>query len=251
MPDKGTELYLDLLKKILTNVIYEDPATPSYTDPNAAFDHTRRENGTDWPRVAHTMIGAKRIDNLQHCVETVLADEIPGDFIETGVWRGGSCIFMRGLLKAHGVTDRQIWVADSFQGMPEVPEDGHPVDHQMGLHRANDVLGISEETVRENFRRYDLLDDQVNFLPGWFRDTLPTAPVKELAVLRLDGDFYESTMDGLNNLYPKLSPGGFVIVDDYVHGPCAQAVHEYRKEFGITEEIIDIDGTGVFWRRAA
>lgn len=73
----------------------------------------------------------------------------------------------------------------------------------------------SLEEVQENFRRYNLLDDQVQFLKGWFCDTLPTAPIEKLAVLRLDGDLYESIMDGLNALYDKVSPGGFIIVDDY------------------------------------
>ncbi len=72
-----------------------------------------RMEGRDWPLLGHTMIGIKRLDNLQFCVERVLADDVPGDLIETGVWRGGATIFMRAILKAHGVTDRRVWVADS------------------------------------------------------------------------------------------------------------------------------------------
>jgi hypothetical protein len=105
--------------------------------------------------------------------------------------------------------------------------------------------------VRRNFTRYDLLDDQVKFLPGWFRDTLPKAPIKQLAVLRLDGDLYESTMDALVPLYPKLTPGGFVIIDDYNLSMCEKAVHDYRKKMGINEEIIPIDDAGVYWRKTA
>lgn len=100
------------------------------------------------------------------------------------------------------------------------------------------------------FERYGLLDDRVRFLEGWFRDTLPTAPVDKLSVLRLDGDLYESTMDGLVNLYPKVSPGGFVIVDDYGNiQACKAAVHDYRARHGGTEPIVDVDGSGVWWRR--
>jgi Macrocin-O-methyltransferase (TylF) len=120
----------------------------------------------------------------------------------------------------------------------------------MRLHRFNDVLGVELKEVEENFRRYDLLDEQVNFLPGWFRDTLPTAPIDTLAVLRLDGDLYESTTDALVHLYPKLSVGGYVIVDDYGLNTCRQAVEDYRAKQGISDEITIIDRFGAFWRRS-
>jgi len=105
--------------------------------------------------------------------------------------------------------------------------------------------------VRANFARYDLLDDQVRFPPGWFRDTLPTAPIDQLAVLRLDGDLYESTMDALSNLYLKLSVGGYVIIDDYQIPGCQQAVHEFRAANGIEDDPLEpIDKWSVYWRRS-
>ena len=113
-----------------------------------------------------------------------------------------------------------------------------------------DELAVPLEQVRSNFARYGLLDDRVRFLVGWFRDTLPEAPVQQLAVLRLDGDLYESTMDALKALYPKLSVGGYLIVDDYGTIPaCRRAVEDYRTEYGITESIQPVDWTGVFWQR--
>ena len=106
------------------------------------------------------------------------------------------------------------------------------------------------DTVRELFARYDLLDDQVRFLPGWFRDTLPSAPMARLALLRIDGDLYESARDALAALYRRVSPGGFVIVDDYRCIPaCRQAVDEYRQLEGITAPLREIDWTGVFWQK--
>ncbi|MFF4403291.1 TylF/MycF family methyltransferase [Streptomyces sp. NPDC001262] len=252
MNRNGAELYLDLMKKVLTNLIYEDPPVMVYSYDEYSeheFTSNPRHDGRDWPSLAHTMVGLRRLDNLQRCVQGVLDDGVPGDLIETGVWRGGASIFMRSVLKARLVTDRTVWVADSFRGMPEVGPAGHPADRSLKLHEANDVLAVPLETVRDNFRRYDLLDDQVAFLPGWFKDTLPTAPIERLAVIRLDGDLYESTTDALVHLYPKLSPGGFVIVDDYVIPACREAVHNYREEHGIREPIEDIDGTGAFWRR--
>jgi O-methyltransferase len=198
------------------------------------------------------MIGLKRLDNLQTCVERVLHEGVPGDLIETGVWRGGATIFMRAILTAYGVKDRQVWVADSFEGLPLPDPEKYPEDEGDEFHTPElEILAVPLEEVRDNFRGYGLLDEQVRFLRGWFRDTLPEAPIKSLAVLRLDGDMYESTMDALVNLYPKLSPGGYCIVDDYgAIEACRQAVHDYRDAHDIGEEIIPIDWSGIFWRRS-
>lgn len=195
------------------------------------------------------MVGLKRLANVRHCVEAVLADNIPGDLIETGSWRGGTTIYMRAILAAHGVSDRTVWVADSFEGLPEY--DGR-FDADIGdPHHTRAELAITVDDVRENFRRYDLLDDQVRFLVGWFADTLPSAPIDTLSVLRLDGDMYASTMDALTALYDRVSPGGFVIVDDYGAVPaCAKAIHDFRDERGISDPIEEIDWTGVFWRKS-
>jgi demethyldecarbamoylnovobiocin O-methyltransferase len=249
----AVSLYLDLLRRILTGTVHEDPAHE--TSPfhrNATYDPDVRRDGRDWPASAHTMIGTRRMDNILDCVENVLATGVPGDLIETGVWRGGACIYMRGILRAHGVTDRKVWVADSFEGIPDVGDEGHEGDKRMALHRRNNVLAVSLDEVRRNFAGYGLLDDQVEFLRGWFKDTLPTAPIDRLAVLRLDGDLYESTWDALANLYPKLSPGGYVIVDDYLTcPPCKEAVDEYRVKFEIDDPILEIDRDGVYWQRSA
>jgi hypothetical protein len=158
---------------------------------------------------------------------------------------------MRGILQAHGVTDRKVWVADSFEGLPPPNAERYPRDAGVDLSVFRPQLGVSLEAVQDNFRRYDLLDDQVRFLKGWFRDTLPTAPVERLAVLRLDGDLYESTMDALTHLYPKLSPGGYCIIDDYnAMEPCRHAVTDYRQQHGIRDEVVPIDWAGVFWRKS-
>ena len=261
-------LYADLLKKTLTNWVHGHeewekveldskkrfllkwivPEGVFFVRPSA-FDPKKRELGQDWPDVAHTMIGMKRLDNLQYCIEEVIANDIKGDFIETGVWRGGSVIFMRGMLKALGVNDRQVWVADSFEGLPKPDAEKYPADAG-DTHHIYDFLRVSLESVKQNFEAYGLLDDQVKFLKGWFKDTLPRAPIKKLAILRLDGDMYESTIDALNSLYSKLSIGGYVIVDDYCIHNCEKAVTDFRKKNGIKDEIISIDGTGVYWKKS-
>jgi O-methyltransferase len=226
-----------------------DPLLHKLHDYETSFSIAARAEGRDWPADAETMIGLPRLDNLQFCITDVLRRGVPGDLIETGVWRGGATIFMRGVLKAYGDSDRTVWVADSFQGLPKPNVRQAPAD-------AGDILwtygylAVPLKTVQRNFARYGLLDSQVRFLVGWFRDTLPDAPIDRLAVLRLDGDMYESTMDALRALYPKLSVGGYIIIDDYeCLSPCKQAVDDYRAEHGITEPIQYIDWTGAFWQR--
>jgi O-methyltransferase len=204
----------------------------------------------NYTELSHTMIGMKRLDNIQRCMETVLRDDIPGDFIETGVWRGGATIFMRGVLAAYDVLDRSVWVADSFEG---VPPPTHPEDAGFDLSRREfPVLAVSRRQVAELFERYDLLDRQVKFLEGWFKDTLAAAPINRLAILRLDGDLYESTMDALNPLYDKVERGGFIIVDDYGScPPCARAINDFRAARGIAEAMVDIDDQSIYWRKSS
>jgi len=218
---------------------------------NKLVEARRVGRGVDRTRInmpqGYTMIGRKRMDNLQACVETVLQQGIPGDLIECGVWKGGACIFMRGILKAHGANERKVWVADSFRGLPKSTEEDGELDLSPG---AWPQLAISIERVKSYFELFGLLDEGVRFLPGWFSETLPNAPIERLAVLRLDGDLYASTRDALTDLYDKLSPGGFVIVDDYALLPsCARAVEEFRTCRRITTPLEPIDFSGVFWRK--
>ncbi len=199
--------------------------------------------------LSHTIIGRKRLENVQSCVETVLADDIKGDFIETGIWRGGTCIFMRGILMAYGVTDRTVWAADSFEGVPPptwLEDKGFDLSS-----RVLPVLAVSLDEVKELFLRYGLLDENIKFLKGWFKNTLPTAPIERLAILRLDGDLYESTMDALVPLYDKVECGGFVIVDDYGScPPCKHAIDDFRSQRGISDVLQAIDPQSMYWRKS-
>jgi O-methyltransferase len=206
------------------------------------------DEGGHWPAEAETMVGYKRLDNIEHCIAQILRDNVPGDLIETGVWRGGAAIYMLAVLRAFEDQSRHVWLADSFEGLPK-PKAEHKADagdiHWMFGH----ILAVSLEEVKANVARYGLLDERVHFLKGWFCDTLPTAPIERLAMMRLDGDMYGSTMDALTNLYPKLSRGGFCVIDDYALAGCKQAVDEYRQRQGITGELRRIDHSAVYWRR--
>lgn len=273
---KLDDSYLSVMKKCLTRYIFPDAYRPLHRPARenhpiawavypalaailkrmglglyryVEFDPAARSEGRDWPAEADTMIGLRRLDNLHACIEAVIHDGVPGDFIETGVWRGGACIFMRAALNAYGDASRKVWVADSFEGLPK--PDGRYSQDEGDLHwTASHTLAISLDQVKANFSRYGLLDGRVQFLKGWFKDTLPSAPIERLAILRVDGDMYASTMDALSNLYPKLSAGGFVIVDDYgAVGACRKATDDFRATQRIDASLIPIDWTGVFWRK--
>lgn len=197
----------------------------------------------------YTMLGKARLANVEHCVRTVLEEGIPGDLIECGVWRGGSVVFMRGLLAAFEVTDRIVWVADSFEGLP--PPTTAP-DLELGIDLSRErvpALAIDIDTVKRAFSAHGLLDQQVRFLKGWFSETLAEAPIEQLALLRLDGDLYSSTRDALVALYDRVVPGGFVVVDDYFLPCCRKAVEEFLVERGIQVPIERIDWTGVLFRK--
>jgi len=246
------ELYLDLLKRSLTNTIFT--SEPNIDDDEFRFtmDFASHYINSD----AVSMLPLARVDNIRNCIEDILRSYTPGHLIETGVWRGGAPIFMRGVLKAHGVTDRLVWVADSFEGLPEPDPDQFPLEAKVQsgpvMQRTYHNFAVGLEEVKRNFAAYGLLDDQVKFLKGWFKDTLPTAPIGPLALMRLDGDFYESTRDGLNSLYDRLSVGGFVIIDDYGEDSwtyCRKAVDEFRSERHVEDPLIIVDSRCSYWQR--
>ena len=211
------------------------------------FSRIFRERGRDIPSRALTMVGIRRLENILTCAEQVLAEGVPGDFMEAGVWRGGATIFMRAILAAHGITDRRVWVADSFAGLPPTNPLQFPEDSIFAAMEGQ--LAVSENEVRGNFERYGLLDDQVCFLSGWFSETLPIAPINRLAILRIDADLYSSVNEVMSVLYTKVSSGGFVLVDDYFElESTRQAIDDYRLAAGITTQIQSVDGNAGYWR---
>jgi hypothetical protein len=249
------DLYLELLERVLTNTLFSEEPNPDQED-EVVFAQEFIQHYFRSPAISMLPVG--RFANMRYCIEDVIRNGVPGDLIETGVWRGGATIFMRGVLRAHGVNDRTVWVADSFEGLPEPDPVKFPKEARMHnsavMVRRYNRFAVGFEEVRRNFAAFDLLDDNVRFLPGWFKDTLPTAPIETLALMRLDGDYYESTMDSLTNLYDKLSPGGYVIIDDYGHDSwccCRQAVDEFRGQRGIMDPMIRVDSKCYYWQRHA
>ena len=250
---------LNFLKRILTDTVenYEIRESFFKNEEYPPIDvmleiieqpvNNTRKQGEDWPEKAHTMIGLDRLDNMHQCLDYVRQNNVEGDIIETGVWRGGSCIFIKKYLDIYKI-NKKVFVADSFQGLPppEIPEDaGDP-------HHTIEVLKVPLQTVMDNFNLYKALDEKVVFLKGWFKDTLPNNnQIEKLCILRLDGDMYKSTMDVFDSCYDKVVPKGFIIVDDYgtTLNNCQVATEDFRKKRNITKNFTRIDNSGIFWQK--
>ena len=205
-----------------------------------------REYGLSFPSEAETMVGVKRLENVIDLVNSTLERRISGDIVETGVWRGGVVILIQGILVANKMENfKKVYVCDSFEGLPK---QEHTLDKLAGMDNSH-YLKVSLENVRNNFIKYDLLRENVIFVKGWFKDTLPRLEVDQICILRIDADFYDSTMEVLKNLYHKVTPGGFIIVDDYSIDGCRNAVDDFRKLNQINNPIQVIDWTGIFWQK--
>lgn len=239
--ESAGNLYLELVKKSVTDSLYW--GAPYIQTEGENLPEAGRYHGS--PR-AYSLLTYPSFDAIRFTMEDVLTRGVEGDVIEAGAWRGGATIFMRAVLKVHGVTDRKVFVADSFEGFPTPSlsiDSGY-------THKGVEEMIAPFDQVRQAFERYGLLDDQVVFLKGWFKDTLPTAPIEHLAVAHIDADMYEGTRDALVNLYPKLSPGGYVLIDDYgVLDSTKAAVDDYRRDQGITTELSGAGWGAVYWRK--
>lgn len=259
MAETVTYPYLYLLKRALTDTFYNKKifkkflaAAHSLTDAEVlVIQNTPVDSYTNDGWVKHlraeTMIGIPRLANIEACIEEIIRKNIAGDVIETGVWRGGAAIFMRAVLKQYN-SDKKVFVADSFMGLPKPNAKKYPADKGDKHHKVK-FLRVSLADVKRNFQKYGMLDDKVRFIKGFFARSLPHAPIKKLALLRLDGDMYSSTWEVLSILYEKVSFGGFIIIDDYYLPACKKAVDDFRKANKIRTKLKRIDWTGVYWKK--
>jgi hypothetical protein len=216
--------------------------------------------------------GMERLTLVREIYKKIHAKEVEGDLVECGVWRGGQTILMRALLEAYEDTSRKVWVSDSFGGVPNaeqqkahpdsqnVPEKARKYDEKnwgslvqqkdaAGTTAKRNILTVERQSVQDNFRRFGLYDDErIKWLPGWFNEALPHAAeqgLTKIAILRIDGDLYSSTMDVLVNLYQYVSSGGYLIFDDYNLAPSKQAIHDFFDKHGLDKtKIIAKRATG-------
>lgn len=190
---------------------------------------------------------------------TMLEHNIPGDFVECGVAAGAQIAAMQWCMVEQAMF-RNIIAFDSFEGIPlagpmdrEQPGFPGPIAHDVNLPerdrlRTSGVTAFSEEQVTANFRRLELPLENIKLVKGWFQDTVPNYPINSIALLRLDGDLYESTKVCLDNLYPKVVIGGMVIIDDYALAGCRRAVDEFliaRNEIPVIRAVEG--GQGPVW----
>eukprot|EP00941_MAST-03F_sp_MAST-3F-sp1_P001691 g1691.t1 len=256
--------YLDLVKRAVTNFLYE--VLPHPMMPVADWDIFYRQrdfqHGGALPScqgegetvnfsTGITTVPKAALDFTQFAIEQVVANNIPGDLIEAGVWRGGLAIFMRATLKVlatqhspsspftnicrngcNSARTKQVWAADSFSGIPFAENDEL-------VNEWKERYAVDLDTVQDNFHRFGLLDDGITFLKGHFNESLPQAP-QVLSLIHADADSFDSTMDILENLYPRLAVGGYIIIDDFHLDGAREAVIKYRAKRGITEALLPI-----------
>ena len=219
-------------------------------------------DGRGWPNgPALSMSGVRRSDHFVALVSQAVSDGIPGHVIETGVWHGGLSLLAAKTLEVLGETSRRMYLADSFRGIPPTPKDGKRYTAQdvkaqhIGILNNNSALWVQDAAYRFGFTR-----DQLRFVIGFFNESIPrlikAEPGIGFAVVRLDGDAYHSTWDAITLLYPRLAPGGFLIVDDYTEWEgCRRAILDYRRKHDIRAPLTLIPHRqqewhiGAYWRK--
>jgi cephalosporin hydroxylase len=193
----------------------------------------------------YATMGRHRLDHLEQCLDTIRAEAVPGSLIDCNTGRGGGAIFLRGYLEAHELADRTVWVADEFRASPAPEREPAEVEETMAGFRADLNL------VRDAFERFDLLDERVRFLIGDPEASTAAADIGDIALLRLGPDIGAEAGGVLDALYPQLSLGAFVVVDDYTDGACGTAITDFRVRHGITEPLEPVDWSAVAWRKTA
>ncbi len=204
-----------------------------------------RVEGRDEPKNGYTMIGLKRMENLHNMLEFVRLNNIEGDLVETGVWKGGATIYMKFYCNLYNL-QKKIFVCDSFQGLPK-PSGKFQADVN-DIHYTFESLKVSLEDVTNNFKLFGCLDDNVIFVKGFFGDTLPNNDkFTKISLLRMDGDMYESTHDVFYSLYHKVTDRAPIIIDDYCLDGCKKCVHDFISENNLSPTINKIDRCGIYW----
>jgi O-methyltransferase len=253
------ERYLALLRRTLTRMDLGDEGTRPFAPAQTGnvgrqwspADPYKRRKGRDWPRHAETMVGLERLGLVHGLLNMTRDAGIPGDWAECGVWRGGVSIYAAAWALVYH-EPMHVYCFDSFEGLPEggryKQDEGDP------HHTQNDIFAVGSAEVMQNFVRYDIPDFAWTAVRGFFRDSLPVWREEQgehpLRILRIDADMYEGTHDALMYLEPNVSPGGYIIIDDYGDvTACRTAVHDYLHNTGQRVDIEEFDHTCVWWRK--
>ena len=206
----------------------------------------------------YTMVGYPRLSNAYELAKIVKNQKLEGVFAECGVWKGGCAAVMAFVAQKEGI-GRKTWLFDSFEGLPEpTKEDGKmAADYAQNksegkLETINKCVGTLDEVKKILFEILKINPKNIVIEKGWFQDTLPFAKQKigKISILRLDGDWYESTKVCLENLYDNVVKEGYIIIDDYSYWEGAKrALDEFFAERNIKPELIKIDSAGVYFKK--
>ena len=211
------------------------------------------EDRETWAAVApHTMVPPVRVQSLADAVRYVVRAEVPGALVECGVWKGGSALAMARTLARLGETDRGLWLYDTFdEGWPPATERDVTVAGQSAhdCYVEARAAGATDEDLWAQFDRVKALlhssgypAGNIHFVKGRVEETIPGDAPESIALLRLDTDWYESTRHELEHLYPRLAPGGVLILDDYgLWKGARQAADEYFERHGIAMFLHRVD----------
>ena len=192
-----------------------------------------------------TLIGEDGLDNIKDLLEKVKKDNVKGAFVEAGIWRGGACIHARAVMDYLEIKEPVI-ACDSFVGLPPPTWKQDEGDQHYKIRE----LAVSENTVRENIN-YFVLEGNIELVPGFFEVTMPMLKDKleDISILRVDGDMYGSTMEVLENLYYKVSVGGYIICDDYALPGAKMAIDEFKENYGIKNPLVKVNETIYYWQK--
>ena len=240
--DPNRDAYIDLIKRSIANY--------HYLGGDASFEDFRCVTHYDLEQARWridplarpiTLLNKQQLDLIEQATVALQQRKVPGDLMEAGIWRGGAVILMRAVLRAYGIEGRKVFAADSFAGIPKnVRALNDPVDGW------SDRWVAPLDEVRQNIARFGLLDDRIVFVPGFFSETLHTLAKERFALIRLDSDSYDSVETSLDHLYPLVSRGGIVIIDDWHLPGCRMAVLNYRERHRIADQVLE-HGGNAYW----
>ncbi|XWV25715.1 macrocin o-methyltransferase [Tupanvirus soda lake] len=199
----------------------------------------------DLPNI-YSMCDTNKINQMKFLLDNVIKKNINGSIVETGVWKGGMGMWIKCILKYHNDC-RDVWLFDTFKYFPN-----SQYQTDINIHGITNILFEkmpSADNVKYNFQKFGLLDDKIHIVPGNFNDTLSLVNPGKIAILRLDSDYYDSTLYVLEMYYWRVVKGGYVVIDDYNnnHVGCKKAVNDFRSKYNIINSIYDAHNESIYW----
>ena len=230
--------YIKLLSRMLVGRPLEGSCSFNNCLQHKPYIPEKRQYGLDWPPFGYTMVGTQRLENFRAAILEVNRNKIPGAIAELGVWRGGAMIMAAAVCKDASM-QRELYVFDAFESLP-------------GYGSSSSFLENSMDEVKQYFELFDVYDEHVHFVKGLFKESLPKFKDFQdpIAVLRVDGNFYDSYQDAMYYLYPNVPVGGIVIFDDVMsHAAVGRFWKDFKADYSMPEELNRIDRHSAWFRK--